>query len=737
MAKSKSFWKRGLAAAPGRWFRGRRLLGSGGGRGKFDQRSKGLTLEPLEGRVLLAADAFSQTGYSADKGLGSDVSSDIQEVAVPSVTSGKLEVGEGSDWFRFRAEGGQPYVLSTELGTLSDTTLTLYSGNAATVLDSNDDYDGILASRIEWTAPSSGVYYVAVAAYSSSQTGTYSLDLAGPSPTGSGSGTGGDDHSNDMANATLVTVPSKTSGVIQVSDDTDWYRFAAFTGQQYVFSTELGTLSDTTLVLYSTDATTALLSNDDYGSTLASRIEWTAPSSGVYYLKVAAYRSETGSYALDVTGSSSTSRTLTLDIAAASISESSGLAQATVTRSGATASPLLVSLRSSDSGEAKVVSTVTIPAGTSSTTFAVTGVDDHLLDGPQAVTITASSLGYTHGSDTVQVLDSGSGTFGDDHGDDAAESTSVDVPSSAWGDIEEGGDVDWFRFTASAGGLYALSTTLGSLSDTTLTLYSADGTTVLDSNDDAADTLASRIDWTAPSTGVYYLKVAGYTSTHTGTYTLDLRTPDQDGGTSGDDHSDDSTDATWVTVPSTTWGDIEASDDSDWFRFQAKAGDEFVLSTLLGTLSDTTLELYSTDGTTLLESSDDFGDTLASQIEWTAPSTGVYYLRVAAYVSSMTGTYMLQVVHRDLSGSDLIYGSPGGDIIYTGAGDDIVYGGNGDDQIHGGDGNDILYGGLGNDFIVGGAGNDVIFGGSGNDVLFGQGTDHLDGGPGVDSIYYR
>ena len=48
---------------------------------------------------------------------------------------------------------------------------------------------------------------------------------------------------------------------------------------------------------------------------------------------------------------------------------------------------------------------VTIPAGQTSATFDVSAVDDDLLDGTQAVIITASAAGYADVTDTVNVND--------------------------------------------------------------------------------------------------------------------------------------------------------------------------------------------------------------------------------------------------------------------------------------------------------------------------------------------
>ena len=65
--------------------------------------------------------------------------------------------------------------------------------------------------------------------------------------------------------------------------------------------------------------------------------------------------------------------------------------------------------------------------------------------------------------------------------------------------------------------------TLGTLEDSLLVLWDRDGATVLESNDDAGGTLASRIQWTAPESGTYYLSVENADFISTGSYTLTVR----------------------------------------------------------------------------------------------------------------------------------------------------------------------------------------------------------------------
>ena len=72
------------------------------------------------------------------------------------------------------------------------------------------------------------------------------------------------------------------------------------------------------------------------------------------------------------------------------------------------------------------------------------------------------------------------------------------------------------------------------------------------------------------------------------------------------------------------------------------------------------------------------------------------------------------------------------------AGADILFGSSGANYLAGASGNDHLYGRGGDDILSGGAGGDHLYGGAGNDILSGGGVrlDHLDGGPGIDTVSY-
>ncbi len=129
----------------------------------------------------------------------------------------------------------------------------------------------------------------------------------------------------------------------------------------------------------------------------------------------------------------------------------------------------------------------------------------------------------------------------DDHGNNAASSTAVGDPSTTAGNLEVGTDVDWFNFPTVAGHTYVFETTLNSLANSTLTLYDTNGTSVLDFDDDGGTGLASRIDWTAPANGTYYLKVDNFSDSQTGTYTLHVT----------------GTDPSTAEIHGTKWNDLD------------------------------------------------------------------------------------------------------------------------------------------------------------------------------------
>ena len=111
-----------------------------------------------------------------------------------------------------------------------------------------------------------------------------------------------------------------------------------------------------------------------------------------------------GSHSINSGG---TPATLSLTTSLASFSEGAGVnaATGTVTRTGNTTNALIVNLASSDTTEATVSPTVTIAAGQTSATFGINAVEDTLVDGSQAVTLTAAATGFSSATTNLTVTD--------------------------------------------------------------------------------------------------------------------------------------------------------------------------------------------------------------------------------------------------------------------------------------------------------------------------------------------
>lgn len=111
--------------------------------------------------------------------------------------------------------------------------------------------------------------------------------------------------------------------------------------------------------------------------------------------------------------------------------------------------------------------------------------------------------------------------------DDTVETAALIEPGqSQLHNMKGPGETDWIKFNAMAGQSYALQTSeLGPSGDTFLYLYDTDGAALVASNDDHADTLASRIEWTAETSGTYYALVKHWNPNAGGcgtTYTVTL-----------------------------------------------------------------------------------------------------------------------------------------------------------------------------------------------------------------------
>ena len=105
-------------------------------------------------------------------------------IAVGGSLGETLEVSGDHDWFRTTLTAGQKVTIAVNLVTLEDSYVYLYDASGA-ILAQNDDGGGGRGSRLIFTAPSSGTYYIDVAAWVNdgsdpeyTDTGAYKLSLS-------------------------------------------------------------------------------------------------------------------------------------------------------------------------------------------------------------------------------------------------------------------------------------------------------------------------------------------------------------------------------------------------------------------------------------------------------------------------------------------------------------------------------------------------------------------------------
>ncbi|MCA2624882.1 MAG: pre-peptidase C-terminal domain-containing protein, partial [Microcystis sp. M20BS1] len=216
--------------------------------------------------------------------------------------------------------------------------------------------------------------------------------------------------------------------------------------------------------------------------------------------------------------------------------------------------------------------------------------------------------------------------------------------------IHNGSDVDWFKFTiAGAGqqGHYAAISFDHTLGDLDLQLYNSSNT-LLKTSEGVAN--AHSVDLKGLSAGTYYLRVYGHNGEVNPSYTLTVDAPfagvTADWGEGSDNNN--------AISRATNLGKLDrqfnrdnlsiTANDTDWFRFEidAKGGvSDAAGITFNHQQGDLDIELYASDGTTLLDSSQGVGNT--ESISFNGRNAGVYFLKVYGYNGATNSEYSVAI----------------------------------------------------------------------------------------------
>ena len=586
-------------------------------------------------------------------------------VAVGGSATGEIDYWGDSDWFAVTLEADRTYRIDlegrgTRVGTLSNPYLYgIYDADGNRIAGTkNDDGGGIYNSRVTFTAAEDATYYVAAGAYRS-RGGTYRLSVRDVT----------DDFAPGTGTTGEVAVGGTARGEIELRGDRDWFAVTLEADRVYQIdlggrSTSAGTLSDPHLRgVYDADGDLiAYTMNNNGGEGLNSRVTFVATEDATYYVAAGAWGGRTGTYTLsvrdvtdDFAAGTNTNGAVAVDGSATGEIESAGDRdwfavtldadrtylidlEGSDTGAGTLLDPYLYGIHDAngvrlagttdDNGGAGTNSRVTFTAAADGTYYVAAGAD-----------------GNWEGTYTLSVAD-----VTDDFAAGTNTNGTVSVDGSVTGEIEVGGDRDWFAVTLEADKTYLIDlegsdTGAGTLDDPYLYgVHDADGELIPGTtNDDNGifSTPNSRVTFTAAADGTYYV-AAGAVGEGEGTYTLWVEE-------TADDFAAGTGTIGTVTVGGSTTGEIHFNGDRDWFAVTLEAGKTYLIDlegseTGAGTLRDTYLRgVHDADGVRLSgTTNDDGGAGRNSRVTFTATEDATHYVAAGADGSQL-GTYTLSV----------------------------------------------------------------------------------------------
>lgn len=199
-----------------------------------------------------------------------DTFSTATNISVGNSVLGVIDFGGDNDYFKFTATQSGLFTIKTTGNT--DTYGYLYN-NSQSQLKSNDDGDDT-NFKIVYRLTSGATYYIRVKAYSSSETGSYTLSV-----------TAGDDYADNFnGTLTALTVNSSKSGSLDDASDIDCFKFIpTVTGSYKIYTTGS---TDTSGMLYKSDKITSIGTSNSSPEGNNFKLARTLQANQTYYIRV-------------------------------------------------------------------------------------------------------------------------------------------------------------------------------------------------------------------------------------------------------------------------------------------------------------------------------------------------------------------------------------------------------------------------------------------------------------------
>ncbi len=625
------------------------------------------------GEAFVEARAFSseatgayRLGVSAEPIPADDAGGDTNTRARANAgrtTNGNIEYEGDVDWYRFAARSGNRYQI-TLAGAGGDSGL---GDPVLRVLDSegnelamNDDSDGSLNSALEFIPRANGDVFIEASGYGGSYTGAYRLNIAAERLPRDSVG-------NSRTTGGRVNLGQTVNGTLDFPSDSDWYRVRLEEGQSYRFTLDASgddPIGDPLIRLH--DASGAEVGvDDDGGEGLNSYLEFTAPSTGNYFVEASSFTGDaTGGYTLSAHAG---------DIPADNTTDAS------LSSEGDYREGMLAPAGDRDWYRLDLAEGQAVRIG-----MQVTGTPDSIGDpylivyGPDGAEITRDDDGGDNLDSYLEVQAATAGTYfveARGFSEDATGRYAINVVGGEIGAGADGaealmgngdprtsligapGDADWFAIELVEGRPYRIMVDgmdPNALGDPMLTLYDSTGTQIA-ADDDGGRGLNSYLYFASPTGGTYFAAVSAYDGQSTGRYQIRAVDTDVPGHAYTDEYLDANDDGRASR--------IEMAGDVDAYRVTLEAGvayqievtrngannslDPFVALIQLGAgMEDANVDAAIVrDGGRRVAFDNNGGGASNARLSFTPETTGDYLIQASGFRDT-TGNYEVKVARR-------------------------------------------------------------------------------------------